>query len=953
MDETCSATTTVTLEQVPAQAGGTFPIDGGAAAAQGSYAQTGMDVLPLVIALAAIAVLGIVAALIARRKRAFAATVGVLAVAAACMLPLPAFADISVTVPLQTQATIAADGTVTIEDGQMRNTGDETLVLKSVALDAPAGVSGTWTLQSGGSMLFSGGVGATQSTDMRVEAGTPAPLSWSTTFGGKEAGALVDGRIATATYTVAPLPALQGTVTFEDAPKTDVPLKAVVEELSDGATPHYTWYVDGKVVLEGPGEDSYTPSSDDGGKEIWVVVTDENGNYSGSLSSDKEAVLKKMTGTASLGTSYVGVASAATVSGTPSDATLSYAFYVGGTSVQSGTSKSYTPKVADNGKKLKVVVTDTSGKYYGSISSAEVTIAKRALSGKVTISGTLQPGQKLTASASGFPSDAKLAYTWYVDGTSKGTGTTYTLASADAGKQVWVSASDTSGIYSGSVTSSKVTVLEPLEGMISVSGVPKGGSTLTANSSGVSPGASLTYTWHIDDNAVATGSSYIVRPSDEGKQLWITATDTNGKFFGTLISDKVSIAEDVYATFYSNGDMIFTVGVPTAEQANGRGDEISQYGNFIDRSFSIEAPWKNELYAATSVTVLESISPKSMDHWFDGGYDSTAIKSVNLGSIDSSSTLGTVSLFGSCTKLTTLILPDDFGQNVSSADMMFSDCESLTSVSLPEGFGKSLYSAVQMFRKCSSLETIRLPEGFGQSCYDGNIGLQCREMFYGCTKLKSIVFPESFFSDSNYGLDMFKNCDSLQKITFGSGFAAAFALPSTTWYDYSTGEQFAQREMNKRAGTYVNDPALLPEGVEPSSMSLMSAEDEGAEVDAGADAGDGVDGADEASGAAGTGMNDVEGAVAEESDAAVESAAGPDEAALDEDSDGAESDGAAGGADASVGQVIALAALDVPQISETLPIIGTDEAAAGGDALSGADGGSPVPYPSDELRFAA
>ena len=67
MDETCSATTTVTLEQVPAQAGGTFPIDGGAAAAQGSYAQTGMDVLPLVIALAAIAVLGIVAAFITRR----------------------------------------------------------------------------------------------------------------------------------------------------------------------------------------------------------------------------------------------------------------------------------------------------------------------------------------------------------------------------------------------------------------------------------------------------------------------------------------------------------------------------------------------------------------------------------------------------------------------------------------------------------------------------------------------------------------------------------------------------------------------------------------------------------------------------------------------------------------------------------------------------------------------
>ncbi len=67
MDETCSATTTVTLEQVPAQASGTYPIDGGAAAAQGSYAQTGMDVLPIVIALAAIAILCVAAFLVARR----------------------------------------------------------------------------------------------------------------------------------------------------------------------------------------------------------------------------------------------------------------------------------------------------------------------------------------------------------------------------------------------------------------------------------------------------------------------------------------------------------------------------------------------------------------------------------------------------------------------------------------------------------------------------------------------------------------------------------------------------------------------------------------------------------------------------------------------------------------------------------------------------------------------
>ena len=204
MDETCSATTKVTLEQVAAQAGGTYPIDSGGAAAQGSYAQTGVDVLPIVIALAAIAVIGVAAFLIARRKRALAATVGIFAVAAACMLPLPAFADISVTVPLETQATIAADGTITIEDGQMVNTGDEAFVLSSVRLDAPSGVSGTWTLSSDGVPLYNGGANGAQDADVTVEAGEIRSLDWSTTFGGKEAGALVGSRIATATYTVTP-----------------------------------------------------------------------------------------------------------------------------------------------------------------------------------------------------------------------------------------------------------------------------------------------------------------------------------------------------------------------------------------------------------------------------------------------------------------------------------------------------------------------------------------------------------------------------------------------------------------------------------------------------------------------------------------------------------------------------------------------------------------------------
>lgn len=58
VDETLTSTTRVTLEQVPAQAGGTFPLDGEAAAG-GAFAQTGSDVLAAIAALVAIAIAGV------------------------------------------------------------------------------------------------------------------------------------------------------------------------------------------------------------------------------------------------------------------------------------------------------------------------------------------------------------------------------------------------------------------------------------------------------------------------------------------------------------------------------------------------------------------------------------------------------------------------------------------------------------------------------------------------------------------------------------------------------------------------------------------------------------------------------------------------------------------------------------------------------------------------------
>lgn len=612
MDETCSATTKVTLEQVPAQAGGTYPIDGGGAAAQGSYAQTGMDVLPIVIALAAIAVIGVAAFLIARRKRALAATVGIFAVAAACMLPLPAFADISVTVPLETQATIAADGTITIEDGQMVSTGDEAFALSSVRLDAPSGVSGTWTLSSDGVRLYNGGANGAQDADVTVEAGEIRSLDWSTTFGGKEAGALVGSRIATATYTVTP--------------------------------------------------------------------------------------------------------------------------------------------------------------------------------------------------------------------------------------------------------------------------------------------------------------------------------------------------EDAFATIYSNGTMIFTRGVPDAEQeAKWRQGSaiVGQWTDFEDTVYNFDAesiekstlpPWLAEAaadeaiadayFAIENVAFLEPVKPVSTSGWF---YAMEGAALMDLSLLDTSSVTDMGSMFYGCSALTELSLPESFDtSSVTDMSYMFAACYALTELTLPNSFDTSKVTDMDlMFQNCSNLTSLDL-SGWNT----GNV-TDMEAMFQGCSSLTELTLPESF--DTSRVTDMYRmffGCSSLERITYGDKFGAATELPSDTWYDIATGEQFTRETMNNRPGTYVNDPALLPEGVEFSSLNICSNE--------GMEEAGGIAGADEAAeevrsgGAVKSGSEVADGLAGSDCASEVETAG----ETADEEPSGLSEDAAD-----TVNQV---AVSDVPQISETLPIVGVD-----GDVLSGADGSSPAPYPSDELRFAA
>ena len=250
---------------------------------------------------------------------------------------------------------------------------------------------------------------------------------------------------------------------------------------------------------------------------------------------------------------------------------------------------------------------------------------------------------------------------------------------------------------------------------------------------------------------------------------------------GTHVNDASLLPSEVvdaYATIYSNGDMIFTRGVPTAEQAAGRGDVVAQYSGFEDASAytsPYSVPWYSNCSSVKSVAFLEPVRPKSTAFWFYGVLGLFEVTEEDLALLDTSNVTSMKNMFSSCS-FTTLALPESFNtSSVTDMSYMFSSCIMLTTLTLPDSFDTSSVTNMRhMFSRCVGLTTLTLPESFDMSSVTDMSG-----MFYQCYRLK--------------------------QITYGSNFGAATELKFTTWYELKTGGYFMFKTMNWRAGTYVRE----------------------------------------------------------------------------------------------------------------------------------------------------
>jgi hypothetical protein len=173
------------------------------------------------------------------------------------------------------------------------------------------------------------------------------------------------------------------------------------------------------------------------------------------------------------------------------------------------------------------------------------------LTGTVSISGTAQPGQTLTANTGNLSGSGTLFYQWKRGGTGGGaavnigTGSTYTVQSADESSTITVVV--TRSGYSGSVSSGPTALVAfpKLGGTVSIDGIVKVGQTLTANTDSLNGIGDISYQWKRTSTNSGTitnvggASTYVVRPADPGNTL--TVTVTRDGYSGSRTSDPAAV----------------------------------------------------------------------------------------------------------------------------------------------------------------------------------------------------------------------------------------------------------------------------------------------------------------------------------------------------------------------------------------------------------------------------
>ena len=232
----------------------------------------------------------------------------------------------------------------------------------------------------------------------------------------------------------------------------------------------------------------------------------------------------------------------------------SYQWMADGVDIQNATSSTHKLVFPDQGKTIKVKVSFTDDRDNAEALTSAATVAvvaapNREATGEPTITGTTQVGETLTALTNGITDedgldDVSYSYQWISGGTDidGATGSSYTLTNSELGQTIQARVTFTDDAdHEETLTSAATGVVaaepnSPAAGAPTIDGTAQVGETLTADTSEIADSDGLTnvtfsYQWLADDAEIAgaTGSTYTLVDSDEGKAIKVRVTFTDDR----------------------------------------------------------------------------------------------------------------------------------------------------------------------------------------------------------------------------------------------------------------------------------------------------------------------------------------------------------------------------------------------------------------------------------------
>jgi subtilisin family serine protease len=293
------------------------------------------------------------------------------------------------------------------------------------------------------------------------------------------------------------------------------------------------WYAAG-VPIPGATLSDYEIMTADIGKTVTYRVTASKDGYATTVASTPASGVVQqhpiilgtpaVSGTAKVGYTLTSSLPSVVTPGKMGPMTPPYQFqwYRSGVAITGATAQRYTLTGTDLGKAMTVRVTMDLSQYgwakQTQSSASTAAVAAGTLTAPVpTVSGTRKVGYALTAAPGTWTAGTTLKYQWYRSGVAivGGTASKYTLAAADLGKSMKVRVIGSKLGYT-TVAKDSASTTAVVAGTLAaptpwISGTPRYGYTLTANSGAWTAGTTLRYQWYRSGVAIAGATARTYR----------------------------------------------------------------------------------------------------------------------------------------------------------------------------------------------------------------------------------------------------------------------------------------------------------------------------------------------------------------------------------------------------------------------------------------------------------